>query len=490
MAATDAELDSYIEVLLMDRAEVMKQDEEAEEEAERRKRGPGGKMKKMKTATGTNSEKADVPVEESDSELGKVGASSPAKSDLSRTRKILKEAEANMRKNVSEFRSTKKTTPMTEEDIVAAAVYRAKAEEAHKNQQRTEEDDAMSKWVATGDPEAVKRRSEWIQENIKAMDLAAMDPTEDLSDMQAVEAKRFREFWDFLWADSFGSFEVMDKSLYYAPIQPLLYTDQKPLPGTAYPMRTLQVFSVRVAEIKDELHWPLDVYGIIAARDSLDHNRNIIFNRTRDNCQTIDIENPCLTLTGPTRAIVVVDPVHFEVTLKVKGDTESEDRDLSYLAVCYRDSGSSESYVFKRVRTSKLSTVELTLGDIVESVEATISVKVVGAEWPEGFQGLFFANTTSIDGKKIELLAFGDDKLPVAADGTIQLSRRVVSVEADGELRVSVMATCLEDRTVERDSKTFEPQKDCRTRRTMKVLSCKLEVTVAWSLVPNELHFH
>ena len=211
MSATEEELDSYIEVLLMDRAEVMRQDEEAEEEAERRRRG---KTKKMKTAATKSSKKADVPVEESGSELGKVESISPAKSDLARARKILKAAEANMWKSASDHSSRmikKKTTPMTEEDLAAAAVYRAKAEEAHRNH---EESDALAKWLATGDPEAAKRRGEWIEEKLNAMDLATIDPTEDLSsDRDAVEAKRFREFWEYVWADCFGSFEDTSKQL-------------------------------------------------------------------------------------------------------------------------------------------------------------------------------------------------------------------------------------------------------------------------------------
>ncbi|VAH01135.1 unnamed protein product [Triticum turgidum subsp. durum] len=368
---------------------------------------------------------------------------------------------------------------MTEEDVAAAAVYRAKAEEARRSHERREQHDAVTRWIATGDPEAVQRCNQWMEQDIEAMRLKDIDPTEDLSDWEAVEAKRYREFWEFLWADSFGSWEDT------TPILPMRYTDDKPPRGTAYPVRTLQVFSVSVAAIKGGLDWPLDVYGVVAARDSLDHNRNIIFHRTRDNCQTIDKKNPCLRLTGPTRAVVVVDPVYFEVNLRVKGKTESGDRDLSYLAVYYRDSGSSESYAFKNVSTSKLSTVALMLGDIVHSVEATISVRVVRGEWPEGCRGLIFANTASIDAQKIELLAFGDDKLPVVANGTIKLSRRVVSVEADGELRVCVMASSLEDQTVERDSEAFKAKKASRSRRILEVHSCKLEVTIAWSFVPN-----
>jgi hypothetical protein len=65
------------------------------------------------------------------------------------------------------------------------------------------------------------------------------------------------------------------------------FTDE-PAPGnTAFPVGTLQVFSVKVAGIKRSVHWPLDVFGFVAVRDCIDKNRNIIFNRTRNNCQTL-----------------------------------------------------------------------------------------------------------------------------------------------------------------------------------------------------------
>jgi hypothetical protein len=181
------------------------------------------------------------------------------------------------------------------------------------------------------------------------------------------------------------------------------------------------------------------------------------------------MQNRYLTLTGPSRAVVVVDPVYFEVDLRVKGRTESEDRALSYLVVNCRESGCSESYMFKRVETSKLSTVELTLGDMAESVEATISVRVVDGEWPEGFGGLISARTASISDMEIKLLAF--DKLPVAM--ARYSFHAVVSVEADGMLRVSVMAmaNCLEDQTVETDSKPFKAREASRSTRMLEVRS-------------------
>jgi hypothetical protein len=66
-----------------------------------------------------------------------------------------------------------------------------------------------------------------------------------------------------------------------------MYLTDKPLPYKPTLPSTVQVFSVRLATASASLQWPLNVYGMMAVRDTMDHNRNIIFNRTRDNCQTL-----------------------------------------------------------------------------------------------------------------------------------------------------------------------------------------------------------
>jgi hypothetical protein len=58
-------------------------------------------------------------------------------------------------------------------------------------------------------------------------------------------------------------------------------------------MDTLQVISVKVASIEEGLCWPLQVFGMVSARDVLDRKRNIIFHRGRENCQTIT-EQVCI----------------------------------------------------------------------------------------------------------------------------------------------------------------------------------------------------
>ncbi|XP_025800568.1 uncharacterized protein LOC112880256 isoform X2 [Panicum hallii] len=226
------------------------------------------------------------------------------------------------------------------------------------------------------------------------------------------------------------------------------FTDEPAPRYGAFPMSTLQVFSVRVEGIRRGLRWLIDVFGIVAARDTVDFNRNVIFSRTRDNCQTLTKEDRNLALEGPTRAVVWQGHLYIEVKLTVKGATESEDKDLSFLVVPFACGNAAYSCQYYGCKTSKLSTVRLSLGLIVESVEATIFVRVRDGSWPDGFGAQFAAFTTgirrkrapSMDHKKIILLDSGSRKVPVTADGGVVLSRRVVSVETTGKLRVCVKA--------------------------------------------------
>lgn len=148
---------------------------------------------------------------------------------------------------------------------------------------------------------------------------------------------------------------------------------------------TLQIFFVKVAEIKEalEFNWPLHVYGMVAVRDTVDHSRNILFLRERRDCQILtqkvlfnfilkkspsfsllpfacifccfvdcscwEMQDPCLQLTGPSRAVVSIDPVDFEIKLKVKGRSRSEDRVLIHQTFNYSGNETTLSNDFCKI---------------------------------------------------------------------------------------------------------------------------------------------
>jgi hypothetical protein len=170
--------------------------------------------------------------------------------------------------------------------------------------------------------------------------------------------------------------------------------------------------------------------------------------------------------------------------LKVEGETESQDRDLSSLVLTL-----SQYCSFCGDYPSKRSTLQLGFHHIASAVEATISVRIDGGSVlpPGGLQGVFTASTASIHDAEILLLAFGDGKLPLADDGTINLSRRVVSVgysrqDQKDHLKVSVVAKCAEDEhDATRDDIVFKPKTRGRSWGVFHVGACKMQVTVAWS---------
>nr|BAD11584.1 hypothetical protein [Oryza sativa Japonica Group]BAD13171.1 hypothetical protein [Oryza sativa Japonica Group] len=317
---------------------------------------------------------------------------------------------------------------------------------------KTAEEYAASKAAFASRPRRIETAEEWearVRKNIEEQDKAYEEMMRSQDDDESNwDYIAYRNSWNDTWSGSRGSFEEVS-----------------------------EIFSVKVAATSGGLQWPLDVFGIVSIRDSVDRNRNVVFHRTRDNCQTLTEQERNLVLVGPTRAVVLSmpDPLIIDVEMKVKGTTESEDKRLSLLAVPLLCAGKYYSHVLKSGSyTSKLSTLEFRLGYIVSSVEATISVRVIRGSWPDGFHGQFAAYTTGvrfrhlasedilagIELEKIVLLDSRGDQnvVTVSGDGTIELSRRVVSVEKVGKLKVLVRAWELVDHNnVVEQVKVFTP---------------------------------
>lgn len=192
------------------------------------------------------------------------------------------------------------------------------------------------------------------------------------------------------------------------------------------------------------------------------------------------MQNPYLVLTGPVRGVLFWDSVVFEALLYVRGDTESDDKELSLLAVQFRkwNNSPSKSQLMMDSYPSRHSTVEFEVGHIIYSVEATISMKVIS--WPpHGFFGRFVASISSLK-PEILLHISGVEEMHRTGD-EINLSRSVVSVELSGKLMVSVSAS--DGSVTLTGTAEFKPRKQGTSSGELHVTGlCKLDVTVAWSV--------
>ncbi|KAM0840535.1 hypothetical protein ACQ4PT_059601 [Festuca glaucescens] len=241
------------------------------------------------------------------------------------------------------------------------------------------------------------------------------------------EMLEYRQGLEYIWGDELGSFEKE------TTVSSMLTTHEAI--QHAWAASALQVYSIKVEETKHA--WPLHVYGMVAAQDPVDHNRNILFSRKRENCQIITEDDPYLLLTGPSRAIVFLDPVEFEIDLKVKGESEDKDR-LIHQVYTYTGTTGPDS-----ARCSNDNcTIYLHFKEIVETVQATVtSVQIIQGSWPSGFAGKVVCHDFSSH-EEVLLLDFPDGSNPpvVDRDGNLDLSRRVVSVDVHKDMVVSVKA--------------------------------------------------
>uniref|UniRef100_A0A453D1Q0 DUF6598 domain-containing protein n=4 Tax=Triticinae TaxID=1648030 RepID=A0A453D1Q0_AEGTS len=137
----------------------------------------------------------------------------------------------------------------------------------------------------------------------------------------------------------------------------------------------------------------------------------------------------------------------------------------------------------------QLSTVVLTVGHLEQTVEATMTIRVTEGSWPTRYHGRFAVRISNLDDRDMVLLDSRDGAITVMSNGTIELTRRVVSVEENGELRILVDAWLgdgdLEAGSVANGEVLFAPRRSGRSKGVCDVGFSRIEVTVAWSLVVN-----
>jgi hypothetical protein len=82
-------------------------------------------------------------------------------------------------------------------------------------------------------------------------------------------------------------------------------------------------------------------------------------------------------LTGPSRALLLIDPIGIEVQLKVKSKAEPEkDELLAFRVFDYHKAYHSDEVESPRI-LCKRCTIEFAYAPLLPSVEATVTVQVV-----------------------------------------------------------------------------------------------------------------
>ncbi|TVU18339.1 hypothetical protein EJB05_34429, partial [Eragrostis curvula] len=243
------------------------------------------------------------------------------------------------------------------------------------------------------------------------------------------------------------------------------------------PTDSANFLSVKI--VSSSVGFPVNVYGTLIARDSLDHKCVYLFRCNRDHCQLIISVDEPLLLTGPKRGLALTSSIIFEADLKIKGDQDQDDKEFSkgFLKLDGIPRRTWDKMVVESDSLdTKLSTVEVTFAVVKRAVEATIAVEVLHGE----FNGNITAHTTSIQNS---LLLF-DSEVAGAwigdRKGIIQLLRPVIAVSLQDMLTVNIVGVT-EQATLE-----FKPAVNGGDKAEIGCGSCLMAVKITWSIIDQE----
>ncbi|XBI60617.1 hypothetical protein VPH35_041530 [Triticum aestivum] len=366
----------------------------------------------------------------------------------------------------------------------------------------TEEDEEEYEREKEAEREAAREREEkrkqWKQKKKKQPMVVAQapdqqetkSPMERLKEGMDTELRLFaghREYWQDTNCSKTGRCGRFQDKTTLSPMQFTHYTPGITLPPAAVTGTTVQIYSFKITRLHNDLKWPLYVYGEVAARDTVDRNRNLLFCRSKFYGQVLTENDSSLCLTGPSRAIVAEDHVVFEVKLRIiEGDDEIKDRVLMSLSKRY--DGSEQPLCFH----GSMCSAELSLGRLAATVQATIVGVCVGkGRWPFECGGrvtcsLYSAEVDDHSCDEVVLLDSAEKIPEDGLDGYISLSRNVVSVQLQGRLKVSIQGIRVYGESDPPVDVHFHPQ-DCNVcMGSCFVYGTKVDITVAWSRIVRD----
>ncbi|KAM0910777.1 hypothetical protein ACQ4PT_013914 [Festuca glaucescens] len=201
--------------------------------------------------------------------------------------------------------------------------------------------------------------------------------------------------------------------------------------------------------------------------------------------QIFSVKDTTLVLNGPSRAVQLIDPVMFEVELRVKGTRPSEDKLLSGEFFDYNCiTGYRVGSLLEEMVSGPRSTLQFKYAHLRLALEAQI--KVWFAEGSTDLSVKFVARTASID-ENATLLECKDVATALSDDGSIGLSRNVLVVEGNNGVlivgaQVKQQGDDEEAGSIYREI-SFTAATYGESHGTLDVGFCKMNVVVAWSLL-------
>ncbi|KAI5021144.1 hypothetical protein ZWY2020_054989 [Hordeum vulgare] len=291
-----------------------------------------------------------------------------------------------------------------------------------------------------------------------------------------------RKVYTRFFLRDFSVFDIDEES----SVLPMRYTDSIYKDEFAL-QDSANILSVSI--VSSDVGFPINVYGRVIARDSIDYKCIYLFHRGRDDCQRLN-EDGVLILTGPSRGLVLVDFIYLEIDLKIREDGVFPDKPFSkgLISIDGRVLSREEDVVVsKETLESWLSTTEVRFTTVLNAVEGTIEIKLVEGS-VKGYITVGVsdkAGNRDIEQTIVIHESKEDDGSTSDQSGVIKLRRRAITICLDRMLVFHVnneAAGVSDERTID-----FAPR---RTGVVEEEISCgagTFGFRVVWSLLDFRL---